>query len=141
MKRAMLATLILTTTSSFSTTAFSQKEKADVGKLEFEVHCAICHGMDAKGHGPYVSSLKVAPPDLTLIAKNNAGVFPADHIIGIIDGRGQVTSHGSRDMPIWGDRYAISAAEHFAGSPYDQEAHIRGRVLILVDYLRRIQQK
>jgi len=66
MKRAMLATLILTTTSLFSTTAFSQKEKADVGKLEFEVHCAICHGMDAKGNGPYVSSLKVAPPDLTL---------------------------------------------------------------------------
>jgi len=37
----MLATLILTTTSSFSTMAFAQKEKADVGKLEFEVHCAV----------------------------------------------------------------------------------------------------
>jgi hypothetical protein len=141
MKKAMLATLILTTTSSFGTMAFAQKENADVGKLEFEVHCAVCHGMDATGNGPYLSSLKVAPPDLTLIAKNNAGVFPADHIIDVIDGRAQVTSHGSRDMPIWGDRYAISAAEHFAGSPYDQEAYIRGRVLILVDYLRRIQQK
>lgn len=141
MKRATLAILVLTATSSFSTTAFSQKEKADVGKREFEVHCAVCHGMDAKGNGPYVSSLKVAPPDLTLIARNNAGVFPADHIIGVIDGRTQVASHGSRDMPVWGDRYAISAAEHFAGSPYDQEAFIRGRVLILVDYLRRIQQK
>jgi mono/diheme cytochrome c family protein len=141
MKKAMLATLILTTTSSFGTMAFAQKEKADVGKLEFEAHCAVCHGMDATGNGPYLSSLKVAPPDLTLIAKNNAGVFPADHLIDVIDGRAQVTSHGSRDMPIWGDRYAISAAEHFAGSPYDQEAYIRGRVLILVDYLRRIQQK
>ena len=141
MKRTMLATLMLTTTLSLSTMAFAQKEKVDVGKLEFEVHCAICHGMDAKGNGPYVSSLKVAPSDLTLIARNNAGVFPADHIIGVIDGRAQIASHGSRDMPIWGNRYAISAAEHFAGSPYDQEAYIRGRVLILVDYLSRIQQK
>ena len=105
------------------------------------MHCAICHGMDTKGNGPYLSSLKVTPPDLTLIAKDNAGVFPADHIIDVIDGRAQVTSHGSRDMPIWGDRYAISADEHFVGSPYDQEAYIRGRVLILVDYPRRIQQK
>ena len=141
MKATVLATLILTTTLSSSTIAFAQREKVDVGKLEFEVHCAICHGMDAKGNGPYVLSLKVVPPDLTSIAKNNAGVFPVDRIIGVIDGRAQITSHGSRDMPIWGNRYAISAAEHFAGSPYDQEAYIRGRVLILVDYLRRIQQR
>jgi mono/diheme cytochrome c family protein len=141
MKRAMFATLMLTTTLSLTTMALAQKEKVDVGKLEFEVHCAICHGMDAKGNGPYVSSLKVAPSDLTLIARNNAGVFPADRIIGVIDGRAQIASHGSRDMPIWGNRYAVGAAEHFAGSPYDQEAFIRGRVLILVDYLRRIQQK
>jgi mono/diheme cytochrome c family protein len=140
MKRVMLAVLILTALS-FGTTVFAQKEKADVGKLEFEVHCATCHGMDAKGNGPYVSNLRVAPPDLTLLARNNTGVFPTDNIIGVIDGRAQVKSHGSRDMPIWGDRYAMSAAEHFAGSPYDQEAYIRGRVLILVDYLRRIQQK
>jgi hypothetical protein len=44
-------------------------------------------------------------------------------------------------MPIWGDRYAVSAAEYFAGSPRDQEAYLPGRVLILVDYLRRIQLK
>jgi mono/diheme cytochrome c family protein len=141
LKRTMLAILTLAATFSLGTPSFAQREKADVGKLEFEVHCAICHGIDAKGNGPYVSNLKLAPPDLTLIARNNKGVFPADHIIGVIDGRAQITSHGSRDMPIWGNRYAVSAAEHFAGSPYDQEAFIRGRVLILVDYLRRIQQQ
>lgn len=141
MKRTMFAILLLTTTLSLSTMSLAQKEKVDVGKLEFEVHCAVCHGVDAKGNGPYVSNLKVALPDLTSIARNNAGVFPADHIISVIDGRAQIASHGSRDMPIWGDRYAASAAEHFAGSPYDQEAFIRGRVLILVDYLRRVQQK
>jgi mono/diheme cytochrome c family protein len=132
---------MLTTALLLSTMAFAQKEKVNVGKLEFEVHCASCHGMDAKGKGPYVSNLKVAPPDLTLLAKRNAGVFPTDRVIAVIDGRAEIASHGSREMPVWGDRYARRAAEHFAGSPYDQEAFIRGRVLILVDYLSRIQQK
>ena len=66
---------------------------------------------------------------------------PADRIIDVIDGRAQIASHGSREMPIWGQRYTAAAAEQFTGSPYDQEAAVRGRVLILVDYLRRIQQK
>jgi mono/diheme cytochrome c family protein len=139
MKRTALVTLLIAT-SSYGTIALAQKEKVDIGKQEFEVHCAICHGVDAKGNGRYVSNLKVAPTDLTSIARNNAGVFPADHIIGVIDGRAEIAGHGSHDMPIWGDRYAVTAAEHFAGSPYDQEAFVRGRVLILVDYLRRIQQ-
>jgi hypothetical protein len=44
-------------------------------------------------------------------------------------------------MPIWGTRYAVNAAEHFFDVPYDQEAYVRARVLLLVDYLGRIQQK
>jgi mono/diheme cytochrome c family protein len=141
MKKAIFAILVLTTALSPSIMTFAQKEKVDVGKLEFEVHCANCHGMDAKGNGSDVYNLEVAPPDLTLLARNNAGVFPTDHVIDVIDGRAQIKSHGLREMPNWGKQYAVSAAEHFAGSPYDQEAFIRGRVLILVDYLRRIQQK
>ena len=141
MKRAVFAALMLTTIFSVGTTAFAQKEKANVGKLEFEVHCAMCHGMDAKAKGPQDSSLKVAPPDLTLLAKRNAGVFPTDRVTAVIDGRAEIASHGSREMPVWGDRYSVHGAEHFAGSPYEQEAFIRGRVLILVDYLSRIQQR
>jgi mono/diheme cytochrome c family protein len=140
MKRATFGAFILTTALSLGTTAFAQKEKVDVGKREFETHCAGCHGMDARGKGPNAAGLKVSPPDLTLIAEHNAGVFPAERIIGVIDGRAQIKSHGPRDMPVWGEQYASYATEHFAGSPYDQEAFIRGRVLILVDYLRRIQQ-
>lgn len=139
MKRAVFAVFMLTTLLSLGTMALAQKEKVDVGKREFEVYCASCHGMDARGKGPNASSLGTAPSDLTLIAERNAGRFPTERIISVIDGRAWIESHGSRDMPVWGDRYARLAAEHFAGSPYDQEAFIRGRVLILVDYLRRIQ--
>ena len=140
MNRTLFVVLMVTTALTLRTTAFAQKEKVDVGKQEFEVHCAGCHGMDARGKGPNASDLKPTPPDLTLIARNNIGVFPTDRIMTVIDGRAEIKSHGARDMPVWGARYAARAAEHFASSPYDQEAFIRGRVLILVDYLRRIQQ-
>ena len=141
MKRMALVTLLLAAASSLGTAAFAQKEKVDVGKQEFKTHCAACHGTDAKGNGSEAYNLEVAPPDLTLLARNNAGVFPVDHVLDVIDGRAQIKSHGLREMPVWGKRYAASAAEDFADSPYEQEAFIRGRVLILADYLRRIQQK
>lgn len=140
MKRIARAALLLAMAASLGTSAFAQKEKVDVGKQEFKTHCAACHGVDAKGNGAQAYNLEVAPSDLTLLARNNAGVFPADHLIEVIDGRARIKSHGLREMPVWGKRYAASAAQNFADSPYEQEAFIRGRVLILVDYLRRVQQ-
>jgi hypothetical protein len=49
-------------------------------------------GLPAEARG------KVAPPDLTLLARNNGGVFPAERISGVIDGRIEIVSHGPRDM-------------------------------------------
>lgn len=141
MKTTSFAILLLTTTLSLNTMAFAQKAKPDLGKAEFELHCAVCHGMDAKGNGFLGASLKVVPPDLTVLAKNHGGVFPAERISSVIDGREQVAAHGPRDMPVWGARYAINAAEHYFDTPYDQEAYIRAHILLLVDYLGRIQQK
>lgn len=135
----MIATLVI---ASLSTTAFAQKPKEiDEGKQSFEAQCAVCHGMDAKGNGPYTPSLKVAPPDLTTLAKRNGGVFPVDRITQVIDGRAQIAAHGSRDMPVWGTRFAVNAAEHFVDVPYDQEIYIRSQILALIDYLNRLQQK
>jgi cytochrome c len=145
MKWVVWAILILTSIS-LSTIAFAQQEATDFGKREFENSCADCHGMDAKGNGVLAANLKVAPPDLTLLTKNNGGVFPVERIFAVIDGRTQIESHGSRDMPIWGTRYAVNAAEHFmsvpnVGVPPNLEAYIRTRILNLINYLRRIQQK
>lgn len=141
MKSATLAILILTTTSSLNATAFAQTAKTDRGQKEYEAQCSICHGMDAKGNGVFGQALKVVPPDLTALAKKNGGVFPAERISSVIDGRVEITSHGPRDMPIWGMRYAVNAAKHFVDIPYAQEAYIRASVLLLVEYLSRIQQK
>jgi mono/diheme cytochrome c family protein len=68
----------------------------------FRAYCAPCHGMDGKGSGPAAPALKVKPPDLTLLARNNRGQFPRVHIRQVIAGDQSVTAHGSGEMPVWG---------------------------------------
>jgi mono/diheme cytochrome c family protein len=47
-------------------------------------------------------TLKASVPDLTVVAKNHGGQFPANLVRRIIAGDEASASHGSRDMPIWG---------------------------------------
>ena len=141
LKNVTRAILILTTALSLNAMAFAESGKTDRGQKEYEVQCSLCHGMDAKGDGVFNQVLKVVPPDLTTLAKKNGGVFPAERISSVIDGRVEIASHGPRDMPIWGTRYAVDAAKQFVDFPYAEEAYIRARVLLLVEYLSRIQQK
>jgi mono/diheme cytochrome c family protein len=141
MKGATLAILILTATPLLNAKAFAQTTTTDRGQKEYQAQCAICHGVDANGDGVFTQVLKVPPPDLTVLARKNGGVFPAERISRVIDGRLEIASHGPRDMPIWGTRYAAGAARRFADLPYAQETYIRASVLLLVEYLSRIQQK
>jgi mono/diheme cytochrome c family protein len=68
----------------------------------FVAYCAACHGKDGKGDGPAAAALKVAPPDLTTLAKRNGGVFPKDRVYGTISGQVAIAAHGSKEMPVWG---------------------------------------
>ena len=68
----------------------------------FRAYCAPCHGVAATGTGPAAPALKAKVPDLTLLAKNNRGQFPAAHVREVIMGDKIVVAHGSREMPIWG---------------------------------------
>jgi len=120
--------------------AQAKAEKFDFGKREFEANCAACHGVNAKGNGPIVDLLRKSPPDLTLLAKKNAGVFPMARLYEVIDGA-DVPSHGSRDMPVWGRDYKIRAAEYYMDVPYDAEAYARARILALLEYINRLQVK
>jgi mono/diheme cytochrome c family protein len=125
-------------------------QDVDVGKSEFQSSCASCHGADGKGHGPLREQLKTAPPDLTVLAKNNNGVFPAIALYHTIDGSKTVAAHGSREMPIWGERFnPIVSLPHsvdpsywkLAGPEHSPEVVVRKRILAVIDYLGRIQQK
>lgn len=120
------------------------KERIDPGKREYENKCAMCHGKSGKGDSQIIDLLKAAPPDLSLLSKNNGGVFPVDRIYAVIDGREMVKGHGDRDMPIWGRDYSaetIRAGEYYVDAPYDMEMYIRMRILSLIDYLSRLQSK
>ena len=68
----------------------------------FRAYCASCHGLDAKGAGPADPALKTKAPDLTILARNNLGAFPALRVRQMITGDEVVAAHGSREMPIWG---------------------------------------
>ena len=128
----------------------AQSEDSDVGKLEFQSSCASCHGMDAKGKGPVSDQLKIPPPDLTTLAKNNSGVFPTNAVYETIYGSKTIPAHGNREMPIWGERFnPIMNYPHIIDPTYDaldlsrelRDVVVRTRILAVVDYLSRIQQK
>jgi hypothetical protein len=104
----------------------------------FRAHCASCHGAGAKGDGPAASALKAKVPDLTILAKNNGGQFPADRVRKVIAGDEVLAAHGSREMPIFGPMFHF--IEPFESlNPNDDLPKVR--LDNLVAYLESIQHK
>jgi mono/diheme cytochrome c family protein len=103
------------------------------GKQLYSSYCALCHGSDGKGGGPFSPQLKVWPPDLTQMAKKNHGVFPQMRVTEAIDGEFGKPSHGSAEMPIWGPVFRSMAHGH------NDSAQVR--IKSLVKYLESIQEK
>ncbi|HSV82100.1 MAG TPA: cytochrome c [Ramlibacter sp.] len=138
----VLKLLVASAACALVGSAFAQAktDRVDFGKREFEANCASCHGVSGKGGGPLVEWLKKSPPDLTMLAKKNGGVFPMSRLYEVIDGA-DVPSHGSREMPVWGRDYKIKAAEYYMDVPYDAEAYARTRILALLEYINRLQVK
>src|SRR5689334_7895799 len=60
----------------------------------FREHCAVCHGVDAKGNGPAAPALKKHPSDLTQISRRYGGKFPELAVQGKIRG-GEIMEHGT----------------------------------------------
>ena len=116
-------------------------QKSDFGKREYDRQCAVCHGKLGKGDGPYAGIVDTRIADLTTLSKSNNGVFPFQRVYEVIDGRRVVKAHGPSDMPIWGDRYRVAAADYHVDVPYDEEAFVRTRILALSEYINRLQTK
>jgi mono/diheme cytochrome c family protein len=96
----------------------------------YRAYCASCHGLDARGTGPAAASLKMNVPDLTMLAKNHRGEFPADYARQVIVGGIVVNAHGWPGMPIWGPIFHHVERDMDWGDV---------RVSSLVEYLRTIQ--
>ncbi|MEM9576234.1 MAG: cytochrome c [Pseudomonadota bacterium] len=71
------------------------------GKRLFALHCAACHGEDARGTGSVGTALDTNPADLTVLARNNGGAFPVLRVVARIDGRVAVKAHDAT-MPAYG---------------------------------------
>ena len=72
------------------------------GRQMFTSYCAPCHGMDGRGHGPVAPALKVAPSDLSILARENHGKFPDSHIVTVLQNGAELPAHGTAEMPVWG---------------------------------------
>jgi len=103
------------------------------GKEMFNSYCAVCHGKEAKGNGPAASAMKTPPTDLTLLAKNSGGKYPASHVAAVIRGQATTPSHGSQDMPVWGPLFSSIDQGH-AGQ-------VQQRITNLVSYIEGLQAK
>ncbi len=141
---------------------FAWSQVSDTGKTEFLSNCASCHGVDAKETGPLAARFKSRPPDLTLLAKKNHGMYSSDAVYQMIDGRENARNHRSIEMPIWGCRHKTPhvplrsshdkkaklrkklhapTVESLLDLPCDADVAIKARIRSIVEYLRHIQQK
>jgi mono/diheme cytochrome c family protein len=111
-------------------------DDAHSGEALYRRYCSACHGPGAKGDGIVATVLRPKPTDLTMIAKNNNGAFPADKIAESIDGRTTLRAHGDPEMPVWGEVLDEEGAA--TGQP---PAEIRRKIGLITDYLKSIQAK
>ena len=128
--------------SALSSPALAEEDL--IGADEYQSSCLACHGVGGKGDGPMAEFLSVKPSDLTVISKNNEGVFPLLEVFQVVDGRTVIGAHGVRhtegwEMPVWGARYKAEAGSKYG--PYGGEAAVRARILELVFYIQSIQQR
>jgi mono/diheme cytochrome c family protein len=107
---------------------------AELGSPIFQRYCASCHGLGGRGDGPTAPTLRTRPANLTGIAKRRGGEFPTGTIAQFIDGRFVLPAHGSREMPVWGERFGSDVPDADLG-----ESISRGNIVSLVEYLKSIQ--
>ena len=103
------------------------------GKEMFNSYCAVCHGTDGKGGGPAASAMKTPPTNLTDLAKNSGGKYPAPHVAAVIRGQATTASHGSQDMPVWGPLFSSISQGH--------EAQVQQRISNLLGCVATLQAK
>lgn len=101
------------------------------GAQLYREHCAVCHGVEAKGGGPAAEALKRRPTDLTQLSKKNGGKYPGLAVLQKIRG-GEVIEHGTVEMPIWGKLFI---------TPGKGKADAEVRIYALTTYLEQIQAK
>jgi mono/diheme cytochrome c family protein len=109
-------------------------DESHPGYEVYRSYCAVCHGVFADGNGPVAPALATPPEDLSQLFKRYGSPLRSKELAQVIDGRLMARSHGTSDMPVWGDRL-------YQG-PHDSqqvEQVRRGTILRIIEYLNSIQ--
>ncbi len=112
----------------------------ELGKIDFRTYCAACHGISGVGDGTVAEFMTITAADLTRLSWRNAGIFPRQKIIEVIDGRADVRVHGLRDMPVWGDWFNAEAVSPDTDAAAREET-VRMRIDSLASYIETLQVK
>jgi mono/diheme cytochrome c family protein len=108
----------------------------DAARAMYLQYCGACHGESGKGDGVVSGFLRPRPTDLTQIAKKAGGAYSSAQVVQMIDGTKTVRAHGDADMPVWGEVFRQRST-----APMSQRVEIQGKLLLIAEYLRSIQEK
>ena len=103
------------------------------GQEMYTAYCAVCHGHEGKGNGPAAVGLKVAPPDLTMLASKNENNYPFDRVRTAIVGDLRLPRDGAKEMPVWG--------ELFWGMSQGNSSEVQLRINNLSKHIESMQRK
>ena len=122
MQRSYLSLLALITCSALAAPADDPVDAAAAqrGVEHYRIFCANCHGAEADGNGPTAKLLKIAPTNLTSLARMQGGQLDTVRVLKALDGRHLVG--GDQKMPVFSDNLQINTA------------------LDIVEFLKTIQQ-
>ena len=110
--KVAVSLLSLAAVLSVSRPALSANDEVAEGHRYFIQYCASCHGQDGLGDGPVAKSLSRQPANLRKLGDQYGMPLPAHQIAELIDGRDTIRAHGTREMPVWGERlYEIGQGE------------------------------
>ncbi len=131
--------LLAGTVIGFSGSQEKQTEKAPItspsalsGVELYNKHCAVCHGADLKGTGPFPAPYRT-PPDLTTLARRHGGKFPTAYVSSVLKNGVRLPAHGPAEMPVWGTDF--EAREGL------DKIQIKLRIEELTKYIKSVQQK
>lgn len=115
------------------------QDAVSFGRDGYRLFCSGCHGSDGTGNPQISSALGLPPVDLTRLARENGGVFPAREVALAIAGESKViTGHETLDMPPWAQTFA-DEFQTFA-PPVAIRDLVDRRIAHIVAYLESIQR-
>ena len=130
MRPSLVAVILLAVSPALVVAATRAPSKGGAeGRVLYMRYCGSCHGVDADGHGPVASVLSKSPADLRRLGERFGRPLDAARVARWVDGREEVAAHGSREMPVWGERF------------HAPEGGIDPRIRAIIAYLDGIQAR